>query len=85
MRDLSELPLDSWVALYSAVKSRELERMAQMVTVLHSSDPQRLRQMLMNESKRMSVDKAAEWWRDPGKMREFARTLPGVSVREEKR
>lgn len=83
LNTLGDLPLDSWIEFYGALKSRELERYSMMVSIAHASDPQRLRQSLLNESKRIGAGKEAEWWRSKDKMLSFAKTLPGVSIKAE--
>ncbi len=84
LRELAELPVESWAALYRAVRSIQLERMAADVGVIHASDPKDARNRLIRESKKVRSEGEAPVWSDPDKMKKMMIGVPGVKVIEQK-
>lgn len=81
LRELANLPLSSWSALYGAVKARELEQAAMNVSVVHSSSPNKMRKHLLDSAKRMEAGfKKMNVVGDPARLRRMVQSIPGVKV-----
>ncbi len=84
--ELAELPLDSWLALYKAVKNKETERLVSLVTVFHAAEPKQLRDRLESQARKILGTEAEDvpLWADRDKFKRWLRNIPGVAIEEKK-
>lgn len=78
LEDLGELPPSSWLDLYAAVQSREYERLASMVAVVHPEKPAQVQAGFRRAARDVwGSEETKPIWADPAR---FKQMLTGAGV-----